>query len=586
MVGIVGMTDSTGTLQPMVESVDSEPWYERSTVADNGTGLGLVHHGSKDPNGKTTWRGEHGKGVVYGTVSNRRALGLSTDELFEGLLERPETVLQKLSGPFLLACTDTRDGSVLVATDKLGSRSCYYADTDGGLVFSSELKGVLTQLDDARLDEQAAGDLLTFGYVLGDKTLVEGVSALQPATMLEYQDGECSVTRYWEPEFGRLPADGYAERSFEMYRESMAEISGTLDGDVGLWLSGGLDSRTMAAVLREEYGSFQTLTYDGNPSDGTNIEPARRVADHLGVDNEIIDTKPGEFGDLVRKGVDVTDGMISWSFFVNPDFIFNDLHETVDVIMEGAPQGELFGEEIWLDQLTRSSSPTEAIARSFGETDRETVKSLLNAPVDPIDSIRAEVAKSDQRRQEHRTIDTWFRNFCSNAHFRSNKLARSQVGMRIPFTNGEFLDHLAKMPHEACRRSSFPLTRGKIPRSMSPLKLRISRRTNSGLEKIPYERTGLAPTRPMWLHDASYVAKQARWRLFDEKPEPWADWYRTDPKMRSFVNRIVDDACSRDLFDEAEIRRLQREHLEDGKNNVRPIAALTTLEVWLQRYLD
>lgn len=586
MVGIVGETASGGVLAPMLDSVDNESWYETATVANNGTGLGLVHHGSKDPNGQTTWTGEHGKGVIYGVVSNRSELGLSTDELFTGLLERPKDVLPRLSGPFLVACTDTRDGSMLVATDKLGSRACYYAETDSGLVFASELKAVLTQLDDVRLNEQAAGDLLTFGYVLGEKTLAEGVSSLQPATLLEYADGDLSVTRYWEPEFGKLPADGYAERSLDIYKKSMSDVANTLDGQVGLWLSGGLDSRAMAAVLKEEYGSFHTLTYDGNPSDGTNIGPARQVADHLGVDNELIDTKPGDFGDLVRKGVDVTDGMISWSFFVNPDFIFNGLHDTVDIIMEGAPQGELFGEEIWLHQLKHSSSPTEAIARTFGETDRETVTSLLNASVDPTDSIRAEVAKSSPQSQEHRTIDTWYRNFCSNAHFRSNKLARSQVGMRIPFTNGEFLDHLAKMPHDTCRRSSFPFTGGKIPRSMAPLKLQISRQMNSGLEKIPYERTGLSPTRPMWLHDTKYVAKQLRWRFFDEKPEPWADWYRTNSKMSTFINGTLDDACSRELFDEAVIRRLQQEHLAEGKNNIRPIAAITTLEVWLQRYVD
>lgn len=582
MVGVSGTT-TAGTVDAMVEAAHRESWYEREQYEDGDHELSLVHHGERDPTGRTVWRGDGAVGVVHGVVSNQSTLGLSDEALFERLLDRPTDILPQLSGPFLVAAQDGE--RTVVATDKLATRPCYYAETDDGVRFSSALSSVLTQVETAELNEQAISDMLSFGCVLGEKTLVEGIESLPPATMLQYEDGETTVQSYWQPSFGRQSADGYVDETARRFRQTLSNVADSLDGEVGLWLSGGLDSRTMATVLRDEHGPFQTFTYDHNPPDGSNLEPARATADHLGVENEFVEIRPGKFEERIEEGVKITDGMSSWVYFINPEFILNGLNDRVDIVFEGAPQGELFGEHVWYDHLDRSASATGALTRMLHNhrASAETVTSLLDADVDPDRSIRREAAKSDVGDATHRTMDVWFRNFCSNSHFRSKRLTRSQVGTRIPFADGEFIDHLAKMPHDRFRRDTVPLSGGVVPRSMSPLKRELVGALDPTLAEIPYERTGLAPSKPLVAHDAAYVSKKLREQV-QPVPEPWMDWARGDSPVNSAMNGWLDSACDREIFNSSTIRQLQHELESDGVNHLRVLAAVASLEIWMDEY--
>lgn len=583
MPGFAGVSD-TGSISSLVKLLDHEDWYETDLVETNNAGLGLVHHGEKDPGGHTVWSGRRGAGVLYGAISNRQHLGLNVNEIFEAIIDRPRAFLPKLDGPFVVACYDARDGSLLAATDKLGTRDCYYAPTANGIAYGSELDIVLAQRDGVQLNEQAATDLLRFGHILGEKTLAKGVSALPPASLLQYSNYDFSVQRYWEPEFGQASADEYVKQTENAYRRTIADIGATMEGEVGLYLSGGIDSRLLAATLRDEYGPFRTLTYDGNPTDGSNPRIACQVADQLEIENQVIARTPGEFGSLVQKGVNITDGMISWEYFTNPNFVLNELHDEVDLILEGAPQGELFGEQIWRSDF-QLGSVTEVLLRRMGDLSEDTVSSLLNTSTDPADSLREEVAKVGRENFKDLLIEVWLRNFCSNSHFRSSKLERSQVGTRIPFASGDLLNVVAQMPHQAYRQDTVPFSR-KIPRSMSPLKRELIIHRDDELKDIPYERSRLPPAWPLWFHDATYLAKEVWRELALGRPTPVADWSREHEPMTQAINNWLDRASERPLFDEETIRHVRRAHFQADANHIRVIARLTTLEIWIERYLD
>lgn len=587
MPGIVGSTNTDGALAPMVESVAHENWYEEDSFREDGGELGLVHHGRKDPGGRTVWRGDDGVGVVYGVVPNREELGLSEDDLFEALLDRPSVVLPKLDGPFALAVMDRRNGSVTLAMDRIGTRPLYYAETDAGLAFASEIKAVLTRLDDAELDPDGVGDLVSLGFVVGEKTIVDGVTALQSGTMARYEDGELEVTRYWEPECGRLDPEGYPERTMDALGRSVGDVADTLDGRVGLFLSGGLDSRMLAALLRDEYGTFRTLTYDSNPSNGANIEPARRTAAHLGVDNERIDIRSGDYHEDIETVVELTDGMTSWSYLINLDFILHDLHDEVDVTMEAASLGELLGDQIYFQDLVGAPDATEALWRTYPHLDVDRVNELVTADVDPKESIRTAVEKSSRAEQRHRVIDTWLWTFNANSHYRNKNVIRSQTGMRLPFAAEEFVDAVATMPHEEYRRHAFPFTRGKIPRAMSPLKRDVVLQLDDELADLTYERTLVGASKPMWLHEAAHVGKQLYWQYVTGRPtENLCDWTREVPETRAAIEGWLEDAAERDVFDAEAVRELSAEHFDGEEDHLEAIAPITAVELFCRKYLD
>ncbi|QIO24730.1 asparagine synthase-related protein [Haloarcula sp. JP-L23] len=587
MVGIVVAGVPTATAESLVESLHQEPWYEVETVTAGDTELGLVHHGAKDPEGHTVLRADGRAGVVHGVVSNRAALGYGTDQaLLSALLERPREVLPELNGPFLLACVDV-DGRVLVASDLLCSRPCFYAETDDGLVVASQVGAVADHLDTLSVDPRAVGDMLSFGGVLGEKTLLEEVSALRPATLLT-DDGTVTTERYWRPDYGTKPVEGYVEETIERYREAVGNVADTLVGDVSLWLSGGLDSRTLAAALAEQDIEFDTLTYDSNPRDGSNVKIARQVADHLDADTERVVFEPGDFAKQVKRGIRVTSGLKPWTVYLHPDYIMDRLHDRTDIVMEAAPQGELFGEQPWLYHLTGVDSAFEGIRRLGGSVERDTIRNLVAGDADPHDTIETELTESEGDSQTETVMDVWYRNFCSNTHFRSSELYRSQVGMRLPWIDRSLLDHLAKMPHRQFRIGYVPGTNGRIPRSMAPLKQDVINEMDPGQAGIPYERTRLPLTRPMWQHDATFVAKRVGWKLLgDGRPEGhFGVWYRENDEVRQIIDGWIDDACDRDLFDETTLRRLQREHKQGQASHLHALSVVTTVECWLQEYAD
>jgi asparagine synthase (glutamine-hydrolysing) len=330
-----------------------------------------------------------------------------------------------------------------------------------------------------------------------------------------------------------------------------------------------------------ESGAFRTLTSDGTPGGGVNLEPAKRVANLLGVENEVTTFEPGPFVESIPRGIEITDGLVDWGFFINLPFILEGLHDRVDTVLEGAPQGEYFGEDIWLHNL-KHKPPAEGVFSLWGMNDPGLVEDLLVDPVDPKLSIREELGKSTKSDPEHRTLDTIRRSF-AYGHFRSKKLARSQVGTRLPWAHGPFQDHIAKMPHEEFRIRNVPFTGGKIPYAVSPLKLELVRKLDRGLERVPYERTGFSPARPLSLHAAGYGYIKGKEMLANE-PSMYTRWYRESRPMRRFVDGLLDDATDRPFFDADAIASLRSDVASGESDAIRALTAITTVEHWLQEH--
>ena len=580
MPGVTGGTLSSRALGEMLDAMDNEEWYETAERSVGDCRIGLVHHGDRDPNGWTTWRDGNKVGVLHGVISNQGELGRSTDEIFERVLADPDRTLPELSGPFLLVAADRT--STIVATDKLGTRPCYYS-TVNGFLFGSELKSLVTQLHDPRVDEHAVSDMLFMGYVFGRKTLVNDVHSLRPASYLRHEDGNVELHCYWRPDFGIDSQKGYVDEAVERYRRVVGNVAGTIDGRTGVWLSGGLDSRTLTAALMDEIDSLRTFTYDNSATQEDRIG-AERVADSLSVPNQFCDYSASEFMESIERGVDIMDGMLQWSFFVNLPPVLNDVSGQVDVLFEGSSQGEFFGDVLYRSYLTGKSSVDALIAQK-GQLSPADVQSLLSPQVSPTQSVGRVVEESTQPRREHRTLDALWQMF-ADSHFRSNRLYRSQAGTRVPFADGEFMNHVARMPYQRYRIGSIPGTGGRVPSAVAPLKLEVARRVGGPSAGVPYNRTDCRPTSPLALHALGFVANNLKKRVVGPDTCRMGRWYRNDPKMRAFVDTLLDDACDRDIFDADGVRTLQREHLDGHADHLKPISAITTLELWMQKHLD
>src|SRR6266516_6296357 len=154
---------------------------------------------------------------------------------------------------FGLALWDDREGSLLLARDRLGKKPLVYATLGGRtLAFASEFQGLLRHPGIERRPNLAAIDyFLRFGYVPAPLSAFEGVAKLGPGSQLVWQDGRVEIEAYWEPPLGarRALSDEQAAAEFdELFSDSVRRrmIS---DVPLGAFLSGGVDSASIVAAM-------------------------------------------------------------------------------------------------------------------------------------------------------------------------------------------------------------------------------------------------------------------------------------------------------------------------------------------------
>ena len=175
--------------------------------------------------------------------------------------------LKRFNGMFAFAVWDRRAKTLFIARDRLGVKPLFYAElSDGRLIFGSELKALLLHpLLQRRIDPQAVEEYFAFGYVPDPKTIYRDVKKLEPGAYICVKRGDSHVkpVRYWD-----VPLDG--ERALEQPAAAWEEelrarlkeaVRKRLVSDVplGAFLSGGIDSSAVVAMMRE-IGAGHILT--------------------------------------------------------------------------------------------------------------------------------------------------------------------------------------------------------------------------------------------------------------------------------------------------------------------------------------
>jgi asparagine synthase (glutamine-hydrolysing) len=169
--------------------------------------------------------------------------------------EKGEECVHDLNGQWAFAIWDSRRERLFLSRDRLGVRPLFYAQTPEGFVFGSEIKSLLVVPSVHRaIDRQALDELFTFWVTLPPRTIFEGVSELPPGHSIILEHGDLQVKPYWTLDYN--PSEGLMQE--EEAREGLLEllldavrIRLRADVPVGAYLSGGLDSTVIAALVKK-----------------------------------------------------------------------------------------------------------------------------------------------------------------------------------------------------------------------------------------------------------------------------------------------------------------------------------------------
>ncbi len=199
--------------------------------------------------------------------------------------------LRGVSGPFVLGIIDEANQKTLMAIDRLGMGSLFYAMRHGQLIFASNARAIRHHPDvDGGIDPQGIFDYLYFHMVPSPRCIFNGVEKLLPGQYLLVEDNKPSKGFYWQ--------SSYREPSDFIMKEREAEFMDILRSSVrraaaspktGAFLSGGTDSSTVAGIFRQLSGApvkTYSIGFDAQGFDETHY--ARLAARHF-------DTSPREY---------------------------------------------------------------------------------------------------------------------------------------------------------------------------------------------------------------------------------------------------------------------------------------------------
>lgn len=306
MCGICGKYSPEGVrpeeIQRMLGTIahrgpDDEGSYVRGVIGLGNRRLSIIDLNT----GKQPISNEDGtiwivyNGEMYNYPSLRRELesrghtfrtNSDTEAIVHLYEEMGERCVEKLSGMFAFAIWDETERKLLLARDRIGQKPLFYSQIGPDLLFGSEIKAILAlHPRHPELDPLAMHDYLSLRFISPLRTIFKNIRKLPPAHTLIFQDGEITLRQYWQLSFREKLTLSEAE-ILEALREQLKRtVNSHLISDVpvGAFLSGGLDSSMVVAVLARDLGlQPQTFSIGVDESDFDETPYARIVAEQYG----------------------------------------------------------------------------------------------------------------------------------------------------------------------------------------------------------------------------------------------------------------------------------------------------------------
>jgi asparagine synthase (glutamine-hydrolysing) len=282
------------------------------------------------------------RGIAFRTRSD-------AEVLLRHVATRGAEGLPDLDGMFAFALWDARTGGLLLARDRAGIKPLYYATlADGGLVFASELTALLQHPGaPRRLSARGLQSYFFSDYFHPPHTLVEGVRKLAPGEYVKWKDGRLGeATRFWRVRFDAPPGGTVEELAGRTWAHLDRAVERQLMSDVplGVFLSGGIDSSSVATLAQRRSGSrLKTFTIAFEDPTFDESAHARLVADAIGSEHVEERLSVANVLDVVDVALERLDEPLADPSLL-PTFLLSRLASRhVKVVLGGDGGDELFG---------------------------------------------------------------------------------------------------------------------------------------------------------------------------------------------------------------------------------------------------
>lgn len=497
-------------------------------------------------------------------------------------------MLRHLNGMFGLAIWDSLERELFIARDRLGVKPLYYTVQDQTLYFASEQKALLAAGVESSFDTATWEELLCFRYVAGERTPLKNIRRLLPGHYLVWKDGSIETTRWWRhPEHGADQPDVNAEVWFQQTFDDAVRLRLISNVPVGVLLSGGLDSSSVAMSLARQHDErlrtytvrFSDRVYDEGPL-------AMEVAKAGNLEYNELFVAEDQLVPYLRRASELGDEPLSHANTLQLLAISEYAKPNVTVLLSGEGADETLGGYVryqplrYLSMLRRGRTLFDTAVRTFGLRGRYAkLAKFLAMPHDDdfllynaADVLPAELrllgfepsdtfayrrsvldaAKSHYPEEPFRQamISDQHTFLCSILDRNDRMTMGASVECRVPFLDYRLVEGLAGMP------SATLLSRWK---SKSLLR-------NSIGDRLPES-----------------IRRHKKWGF----GVPWHTHLRQSPELRALVNDLPDTEPIRTgPFERAKVRRVVDEFFASPANHNALILQMVLVSIWHQAYFE
>lgn len=523
-----------------------------------------------------------------------------TEVIIYSYIEWGIKCVEKFNGMFAFSLYDNFNKKIFLVRDRYGIKPLYYTYVDGNLVFASEVKAILEYKDyKMGIDHEALLEYFTFQNFLTDKTIYRDIKILPAGYYMEtdISTGGVSCVQYWDFNFSE-PNKIKDEREYieEFDRLFSRAVKRQLvsDVEVGSYLSGGIDTGSVAAIASKDVKNLKTFTIGFDLTSASGLELAydeRAQAEFMSYKFKT------EHYEMVLKSGDMERCLPDFAYYLEeprvgqsyPNFYASKLaSKFVKVVLSGAGGDELFGGYPWRYYRAASSDnfddyidkyyifwqrliPNKEIQKIFSPIwdkagcvwTKDIFRSVfkkhagnLSSPVDYINHSLYFEAKT----------------FLHGLLTVEDKLSMAYgIETRVPFLDNDLVDFAMKTPIRL-KLKNFDEVMKVDENEPGGKKEKYFKKTNNG--KLIVRKAA-----------EKYVPKEI---INNEKQgfsAPDSSWFKGD--SIDYVRRIIDDDKSRifEFLDKTAVRRLTDEHISGSQNRRLFIWSLINFEWWLRKYL-
>jgi asparagine synthase (glutamine-hydrolysing) len=514
--------------------------------------------------------------------------------------------LKKLRGMFAFALWDERRKRLFCARDRLGKKPFCYALTPQSFVFGSEIKAITADRDVTVFpDYHAIDQYLTYQFVPSPLTAFQGISKLKPGEYLICDlKGNVEKTRYWEPPFFKKTTASPEEIEIELLRRLRESVKLRMISDVplGAFLSGGIDSATIVALMAQESDRpVKTFSIGFEEEVFNELPYARLLAERYGTEHHELIVKP-DAADVLPLLVKHYNEPFADSSALPTYYVSKMTRQHVTVSLSGDGGDESFaGYDNYASILAWNKWDVcpYTLRKMIAESGRKILYSIPNSNTaarirrglamfgaENVKTRRLQFGTTLKSEEKRLAYTPLFRNLILRPPVPEDSLAN------YPWKDGwDDLDWL--MRHD----------QGFYLPDCLMVKTDIASMANSLEVRCPFldhEFVEFAATIPSQLkHDRKNSGKLILKRAVkDLLPEeimnknktgfgiPIAKWFRNDlaPLLRD--NLLDETSCQRGLFNKNLLKKMVHEHIDGRRDWSNRLWAFLFLELWFREFID